>query len=48
MVSLVVYWRYLKLGLKTSGDKSDISKPRIVPTQNGVYHSSNDYYYYRQ
>lgn len=38
-----------KVGFENpSGDKSDISKPRIVPTQNGVYHSSNDYYYYRQ
>ena len=38
----------LKIGFKTAGDNSDTSKPRIVPTQNGVYHSSNDYYYYRQ
>lgn len=38
-----------KVGFENpSGDKSDISKPRIVPTQNGVYHLSNDYYYYRQ
>ena len=38
----------LKVGFKTTGDNSDTSKPRIAPTQNGVYHLSNDYYYYRQ
>ena len=38
----------LKIGFKTAGDNSDTSKPRIVPTQNGIYHLSNDYYYYRQ
>ena len=38
----------LKVGFKTTGDNSDTSKPRIVPTQNGVYNLSSDAYYYRQ
>ena len=38
----------LKIGFKTEGDNSDTSKPRIVPTQNGVYNLSSDAYYYRQ
>ena len=39
----------LKIGFKTEGDNSDTSKPRIVPTQNGVPDSLGDiYYYYRQ
>ncbi len=38
----------LKIGFKTEGDNSDTSKPRIVPTQNGVYNLPADAYYYRQ
>ncbi|MCY7201701.1 SH3 domain-containing protein [Streptococcus gallolyticus subsp. gallolyticus] len=38
----------LKIGFKTAGDNSDTSKPRIVPTQNGVYNLPSDVYYYRQ
>ncbi len=38
----------LKVGFKTTGDNSDTSKPRIVPTQNGVYNLQADAYYYRQ
>lgn len=32
----------LKVGFKTTGDNSDTSKPRIVPTQNGVYNLPAD------
>ncbi|WP_229025055.1 hypothetical protein [Streptococcus macedonicus] len=38
----------LKIGFKTEDDNSDTSKPRIVPTQNGVYNLPSDVYYYRQ
>lgn len=38
----------LKIGFKTEGDNSDTSKPRIVPTQNGVYNLPSDVCYYRQ
>lgn len=38
----------LKVGFKTTGDNSDTSKPRIVPTQNGVYNLPADAYYYLQ